>query len=40
MCVLTKVDALSLWKKYRPRAPIVDKINATTLLEGFRRLIG
>jgi hypothetical protein len=40
MCTLAKVDALSLWKKYRPRAPIVDKISATTFLEGFRALIG
>jgi len=40
MCTLAKVDALSFWKKYRPRAPVVDKINAVTLLEGFRGLIG
>jgi hypothetical protein len=40
MCTLAKVDALSFWKKYRPRAPVMDKINAATLLEGFRRLVG
>jgi hypothetical protein len=40
MCALAKVDALSFWKKYWPRAPLVDKINAATLLEGFRRLVG
>jgi hypothetical protein len=39
MCAFAKVDALSFWKKYWPRAPIVDKINATTLLEGFRKLV-
>jgi hypothetical protein len=39
MCTLAKVDALSFWKKYRPRAPVVDKINAIKLLEGFRELI-
>jgi len=40
MCVLAKVDALSFWKKYRPKAPVVDKINATTLLEGFHGVVG
>ncbi len=40
MCVLVKVDVLSFWKKYQPRAPIVDKISAATLLEGFRGLVG
>ncbi len=40
MCVLVKVDALSFWKKYRPRAPVMDKINVATLLEGFHKLIG
>jgi hypothetical protein len=40
MCALAKVDALSLWKKYRPRAPIVGKMNVAELLEGFRRLVG
>jgi hypothetical protein len=40
MCMLAKVDALSFWKKYWPRALIVDKINAVTLLEGFHGLAG
>jgi hypothetical protein len=40
MCALAKVDALLLWKKYQPRAPIVDKISAAMFLEGFRRLVG
>jgi hypothetical protein len=40
MCVLAKVDVLSFWKKYRPRAPIMDKINVATLLKGFCRLVG
>jgi hypothetical protein len=40
MCALTKVDALSFWKKYWPRALVVDKINVATLLEGFRKLVG
>jgi hypothetical protein len=40
MCALAKVNALSFWKTYWPKAPVVDKINVTTLLEGFRRLIG
>jgi hypothetical protein len=40
MCVLAKVDALSFWKKYRPRAPVVDKISVATFLEGFRGLVG
>jgi hypothetical protein len=40
MCALTKVDALLFWKKYQPRAPIMDKISAATLLEGFRALVG
>jgi hypothetical protein len=40
MCALTKVDVLSFWKKYRPKAPIVDKISAITLLESFRGLVG
>jgi hypothetical protein len=39
MCALGKVDMLSFWKKYQPRALVVDKISATTLLEGFRRLV-
>jgi hypothetical protein len=40
MCVLAKVDALSFWKKYQPRALVVDKIVASTLLEGFYGLVG
>ncbi len=40
MCVLAKVDALSFWKKYQAKAPVVDKINVTTFLEGFRGLVG
>jgi hypothetical protein len=40
MCVLAKVDAFSFWKRYRLRAPIMDKIRVATLLEGFRGLIG
>jgi hypothetical protein len=40
MCMLAKVDAVSFWKKYRPRVPVVDKISAVTLLEGFRELVG
>jgi hypothetical protein len=40
MCVLTKVDALLLWKKYRPRPPVMDKISAIMLLEGFHMLVG
>jgi hypothetical protein len=40
MCMLAKVDALLFWKKYWPRALVVDKISATTLLEGFRGLVG
>ncbi len=40
MCALAKVDALLFWKKYQARAPVVDKISATTLLEGFYRLVG
>jgi hypothetical protein len=40
MCALAKVDAFSFWKKYRPRAFVVDKISASTFLEGFRELVG
>jgi hypothetical protein len=40
MCMFAKVDVLSFYKKYRPRAPVVDKINEVTLLEGFRGLVG
>jgi hypothetical protein len=32
--------ALLFWKKYRPKALVVDKISAITLLEGFRKLVG
>jgi len=39
MCAFAKVDALSFWKMYRPRAPVVDKISAATLLEGFCGLV-
>jgi hypothetical protein len=39
MCAFAKVDALSFWKKYWLEAPIVDKISAVTLLEGFCELI-
>jgi hypothetical protein len=38
--MLAKVDALSFWKKYWPRAPVVDKISVASLLEGFRGLVG
>jgi hypothetical protein len=40
MCMFTKVNALSFWKKYRPQAPVVDKISAVMLLEGFCGLVG
>jgi hypothetical protein len=40
MCAFAKVDAFLFWKKYRPKALVVDKINAVTLLEGFHGLIG
>jgi hypothetical protein len=40
MCAFAKVDAFLFWKKYRPRAPVVGKINAVELLEGFRELVG
>jgi hypothetical protein len=40
MCVLAKVDALSFWKKYQPRAPVMDKINAIMFLKSFRELVG
>jgi hypothetical protein len=40
MCALAKVDVPSFWKKYWPRAFIVDEISADALLEGFRGLIG
>ncbi len=40
MCMLAKADALSFWKKYQPKAPVMDKINAIMLLERFRGLVG
>jgi len=40
MYAFTKVDVLSFWKKYWPRAFVVDKINAIVLLEGFCGLVG
>jgi len=40
MCAFAKVDAFSFWKKYWPRAPVMDKISVATLLEGFRELVG
>jgi len=40
MCALAKVDAHLFWKKYWPRAPIMDKISVATLLEGFCALVG
>jgi hypothetical protein len=40
MCVLAKVDALLFWKKYRPKAPVVDKVSVVMLLEGFCGLVG
>jgi hypothetical protein len=39
MCALAKVDALSFWKKYQPKAPVMDKISAATLLESFHKLV-
>jgi hypothetical protein len=40
MCTLAKVDVFSFWKKYRPRAHVIDKINVVMLLESFRGLVG
>jgi hypothetical protein len=40
MCVFAKVDAFLFWKKYRLKAPIVGKITAAKLLEGFCELVG
>jgi hypothetical protein len=34
------VDTLSFWKKYRPKAPVLNKISAVALLESFRGLVG
>ncbi len=39
MCTLAKVDALLFSKKYRLKAPVVDKTNVIMLLEGFRELV-
>jgi hypothetical protein len=39
MCTLAKVDAPSFWKKYRPKALVVNKVSTITLLEGFRELV-
>jgi hypothetical protein len=39
MCALAKVDVFLFWKKYQPRALVVDKINVVMLLEGFRKLV-
>jgi hypothetical protein len=40
MSMLAKMDVLSFWKKYQPRALVVEKISVATLLEGFCGLIG
>jgi hypothetical protein len=40
MCAFAKVDVLSFWKKYQPRALVVHKISAATLSESFYRLVG
>jgi len=40
MCELAKVDTLSIWKKYQPKAPVMYKINVVALLEGFHGLVG
>jgi L-rhamnose isomerase len=40
MCKFAKVETLSFWKKYWPRALVVDKISAAMLLEGFCGLVG
>jgi hypothetical protein len=40
MCAFAKVDMFLFWKKYQPRALVVDKISVATLLEGFRGLVG
>jgi hypothetical protein len=39
MCALAKVDVFLFWKKYQPKALVVDKINVVMLLEGFRKLV-
>jgi hypothetical protein len=40
MCALAKVDALSFWKKYQPKAPVVNKISVAMFSEGFHGLVG
>jgi hypothetical protein len=40
MCAFAKVDAFLFYKKYWPRAFVVDKISAIMFLEGFHRLVG
>jgi len=40
MCAFAKVDVFLFWKKYRPRALVVDKINVITLFESFCELVG
>jgi len=40
MCTFAKVDMLLFWKKYLQREPVVDKISAVMLLEGFHGLVG
>jgi hypothetical protein len=40
MCAFAKVDTLLFYKKYRPKAPVVDKISVATFLEGFHELVG
>jgi hypothetical protein len=39
MRALAKVDVFLFWKKYRRRAPVVDKISVATSLEGFYELV-
>jgi hypothetical protein len=40
MCAFAKVNVFSFRKKYRPRAPVVDKISVAMLLKGFSGLVG
>jgi hypothetical protein len=40
MCAFAKVNVLLFRKKYRPRAPVVDKISVAMLLKGFSELVG
>jgi hypothetical protein len=39
MCAFAKVDALLFWKKYWPRALVMDKISVATLLVSFHWLV-